>query len=289
MSTAEPIRPLRGGFGRRATDRHELPRRKRRRRETELYVRGEVNDGAFLFPAVRPCDVSAASACRSVSEFDPRASVTTWIVEEGLKLLDPAERQRVVDSWRIPRKDSRPSIIADGGCDVLVGGAVVTGAVRMALIEWLPLSRTDLAVHEGGLFRDVPANALTLLVRPPTIWSIDEAVIADSLFPRGPLFEPRRFDALERLARGCLVSEHLARVRNAAAKIEIQLPIEGLPLASATVAAGCAVIADDDDWCAAIAARQLARYAMSARVAREARVRERNRCAASSVRRSRRV
>jgi hypothetical protein len=174
-------------------------------------------------------------------------------------------------------------MIADGGCDVVIGGAVVTGAVRMALLEWLPLSRDDLAVYEGGLFRDVPANALTLLVRPPTIWSIDEAVVAGRLFPGGPRFEPGRFDALERYACGCLGTEHLARLRDAVAKIEMQLPLEGLPVASATVAAGCAVIADDHDWCEAITARQLVRYATSARVARKARVHERNRRVAASV------
>jgi hypothetical protein len=235
MSTAELIRPLGGGFGRRATD--------------------------------------AASAWRSVSEFDRHVSVTTWIVAEGLKLLDPAGRQRVVAGWRGPRRNRRPSLIADSGCDVLVDGTVVTGAVRTAILEWLPLSRTDLAVYEGGLFRRAPANALTLLVRPPTIWSIEEAVIADGLFPGGPRFDPSGFDALERYARGRLGTEHLARLRDAVRKIGKQLPVEGLPLASGTVAAGCAVIAADDEWSAAIAARQLARYATSARVAREARAR----------------
>jgi hypothetical protein len=278
MSTAELIRPLRGGFGRRATDRHELPRRERRQREAGISILGEANGIASLVPAVRGCDdVSAASARRSVPEFDPRASVTTWIVEAGLKPLEPAERRRIVASWHVPRQDRRASMIADEGCNVLIGGVVATGAVRIAILEWLPLSCTDLAVYEGGLFRDLPANALALLVRPPTIWSIDEAVIADDLFPRRPRFEPARFDALERYARGCLGSEHLARLRDAAAKIGTQLPVERLPLASSTVAAGCAVIAGYDDWCAAIAARQLARYATSARVASEARARERSR------------
>jgi hypothetical protein len=272
MSTAGLDRLSWCGSGRRVSDWHEPPRRERRQRETELHVVGGANDIAALFPTVRPCDdVLVTSARRSVPEFDPRASGTTWIVEEGLKLLAPAERQRIVDSWRVPRQGRWASMIADGGCDVLISGAVVTGAVRTAILEWLPLSRADLAAYEGGLFRDCPANALTLLVRPPTIWSIDEAVIADSLFPGGPQFEPERFDALERHARGCLGSEHLARLHDAATRIGTQVPVEGLPTASATVAAGCAVIANDDDWCAAIAARQLALYATSALVAREAR------------------
>ena len=49
----------------------------------------------------------------------------------------------------------------------------------------------------------------------------------------------------------------------------MQLPVDGLPVASATVAAACSVIEVDDAWCTAIAAQQLARYATSALVARE--------------------
>ena len=155
-----------------------------------------------------------------------------------------------------------------------IGDSVVTGAVRVALLDWLPLSRTDLAVYETGLFRDAPANVLTLLVRPPTIWSIDEALVADSLFPRGKQFEPVRFEALERHARRRVGSEHLARLREAAAKVGKQLPVERFPGASVTAAAGCAVIARDDEWCSAIAARQLARYVTSSLINREARARE---------------
>jgi len=277
MSAADLDRLSWCGTGRRATDLREPPRRERRHRATGLYVVGGTNESATFFPAVRPCDdVVTAYARRSVPEFDARASVTTWIVGEGLKLLDRGERQSIVDSWRVPHRDSRASMIADGGCDVLISGAIVTGAARVALLEWLPLSHTDLAVYEGGLFRECPANALTLLVRPPTIWSTDEAVIAEGLFPRSPEFEPARFEALEQHAHGRLEREHLARLRDAVAKIEAQLPVEGLPLASATVAAGCSVIADDDERCAAIAARQLVRYATSALVAHEAQARERS-------------
>ena len=135
---------------------------------------------------------------------------------------------------------------------------------RAALLEWLPLSRTDLAVFEGGLFADDPAGALALLVRPPTIWSFEDAVVVDGLFPRRERFEPERFDAIASLAGRCVGDDHLARVRRAVARIERQLPVDGLPCASATVAAGCAVIAADDDRCTELAAQQLARYASSA-------------------------
>ncbi len=230
----------------------------------------DAADVAVLFPAVRRYDdVSAALARRSVPEFDACASATTWIVWRGLKLLEPVERESIIDGWCVHHHGCWPSLIVDGGCDVRIGRSAVTDPVRAVLLEWLPLSRIDLAVYEGGLFRRAPANALSLLVRPPTIWSIDEAVFADRLFARGPRFAPERFDAVERHAHSRLRNEQLANLRAAARRIQMQLPVDGLPVASATVAAACSVIEVDDAWCTAIAAQQLARYATSALVARE--------------------
>ncbi len=231
----------------------------------------EADGIAALFAAVRPLDGVSPSPARSgAARFDARASATTWILEGGLKLLATRERQRIVDSWSVPHRNLCPSLVTDGGCDVRIRDAVVTGVVRVALLDWLSLSRTDLAVYETGLFRGTPVRALTLLVRPPTIWSIDEALIADHLFPRGRGFEPERFDALEQYARGRLGSEQLTRLREATARVERQLPVERFPRASATVGAGCTVIARDDEWCATIAALQLARYASSALIDRVA-------------------
>ena len=132
--------------------------------------------------------------------------------------------------------------------------------------HWLPLTDLELAVYEGGLFEDAPAHAVALLVRPPTIWSLAEAVAAEQQFPRGRRFTPRRFAAIERHAYGRIRADHLTRLRWAMTRIAAQLPTAGLPVASATVAAGCALVAEDDSRARAVAARQLARYASSALV-----------------------
>ena len=240
-----------------------LGRRERPRLEV-VRDRAGAGDVADLFTAMRPCDGAAAAlGRRGVAELDPRVSTTAWIISEGLRPLDPAGRQRILDGWRAHRHDRVGALVTDGGCEVSTGGVAVTGALRLALLRWLPLARSELGVYEGGLFRDAPARALTLLVRPPTIWPAGEAVAEERACPPGPRFEPERFEALERHARGRVRSAHLARLRAAVARIEPQLPVAGLPVASAIVAAGCAVLAADDAWCAAIAARQLARYATS--------------------------
>ncbi len=162
--------------------------------------------------------------------------------------------------WDLP-------LVIDGGCDVRVGRRRVGGAERQALLRWLPLTRRELGALEEGLFRDDPRDAVTLLVRPPTIWSLREALLAERLLPRGPSFEPERFLALERHARSRILPCHLSRLREAVGRIERQLPADGMPKASAIVASGCAAVGADDGVCAAMAARQLARFATSALVA----------------------
>jgi len=271
MSIAELMRPSRFRSGRGANGSSEPPHREGQHTGLRPDAFAEANGIAALFAAVRPCDgASAVTARSSLRGFEAETSATSWILERGLKLLGPRERQRIVDGWSVPRRDRWPSLITDGGCDVRIGDSVVTGAVRAALLDWVPLSGNELAVYEGGLFREAPAHALSLLLRPPTIWSLAEALIADRVLPRGLRFEPARFDALEQHARGHVRSEHLARLREAAARVERQLPVERFPCASATVAAGCAVITRDDERCAAIAAQQLARYATSALIDRVA-------------------
>lgn len=241
-----------------------------RPRETAA-CRARADCVTSLFPTIRPRDSArTAVACRSSRSFDAQVSATTWIIAEGLAAVDPDAAARIVEGWRLHSPDLQP-LVTDEGCDIRVGGVRAGGAVRTALLEWLPLTSSDLAVYEGGLFQRDPAGAVTLLVRPPTVWSLDEAALAERLFPRGSGFEPGRFAALERYAHLRVGSGHLRRLRDGARRIEQQLPFEALPAASAVVTAGCASVAADDDRCAAIAARQLARYATSALVAAEAR------------------
>jgi hypothetical protein len=271
MSTAELERLPTLDLGLPAAAGRSLVRRGRPQLEVVRDDRA-AGDVSCLFAARRPCDsASTVLALRGAAELDPRASTTAWIVWEGLEQLGPVGRRRVLDGWRAHRHDRLGAQITGSGCEVEIGGVPVTGELRLALLRWLPLADSELAVYEGGLFRGTPAKALTLLIRPPTIWAAAEAVAAARLYPGGPRFEPERFAALEEHALGRVRKAHVGQLRDAAARIEAQLPAAGLPEASSVVAAGRAVLTADDEWCAAIAARQLARYATSQWVAREAR------------------
>jgi hypothetical protein len=161
------------------------------------------------------------------------------------------------------RTDEGAGLVVDDGCDVRVDGVMLGAADRAALLRWLPLAPLELALFEHGLFADEPWKALALLLRPPTIWSFDEARTAGWELPRGAGFEPARRAALERSAAGLVTPAHLRRVRDGAGRISSQLPAAPFPIASRTVAAGCAAVATDDDFCAAVAATQLARFASS--------------------------
>jgi hypothetical protein len=166
------------------------------------------------------------------------------------------------------RLQSVTPFVVDDGCDVRLRGGRRADVVRVALLEWLPLARADLAVYESGLSSEVPESALASLVRPPTIWTTAEALLAARLVGRAVGLEQGRFAALREHAFTRLGAAELIRLRGVAERFARQLPVEGLPRASATLATGCAAVASDDETCAAVAATQLARYATSAFVAR---------------------
>jgi hypothetical protein len=126
-------------------------------------------------------------------------------------------------------------LVVDDGCDVRVRGGV-QDAVRVALLEWLPLTAGELHVLAAELENERPADALAAIVRPPTIWKTCEALAVDS--------------------RARVDDAHLGRLRAAAARLEQQLHVAGLEAAVAS-----------DDACATVARTVRTRFATSAFVA----------------------
>jgi hypothetical protein len=194
----------------------------------------------------------------------PASTPSEWIVARGGGLEGSVQR-RLVEWWSAEASE-RP-VVVDDGCDVRAGAAHVSEDARRALLRWLPLSHRELVVLEAGVLRGDPACAVGLLVRPPTVWPLAAARAGASRHPRGPSFESSRFAALEEHACSVVGSRHVARLRQAALRIVAQLPFARLPAATDTVAAGCAVLLEDDERAAAVAATLLARYAWSGIVA----------------------
>jgi hypothetical protein len=178
------------------------------------------------------------------------------IAASTLTLHRYAER-RLADRRRELASAPRP-LVVDGGCDVRAGYLPVDHATRVALLLWLPLSTGELAALEDGLDVEAPADAVSLLLRPPTIWSLADALCLRRTFPDSSRAAHR--------TRARVAARHRRRVRAGAHRIEAQLPFAGQPRASAVVAAGCRAL-ERDAACADVAARQLVRFAASDLVA----------------------
>jgi hypothetical protein len=219
--------------------------------------------GGILPLARRGDDLRSVLPRRHRTLLDPHASATAFLLARAVGRLDAAELAPIVDAWHTLGDESGAPLVTDEGCDVRVGHTRVKEDVRVALLAWLPPAPGELAVLEGGLLAEAPADAVALLLRPPLIWSLHEALRAGRSVSGLDGFEPARFAVLERAALDGVRPCHLHRVRRAAERIVTELPVERLPIASSTVTRGCAVIAADDGVCGEIAARQLARYAVS--------------------------
>ena len=224
-----------------------------------------------LAPPGRRGDGAGAAVERRLGPLDPSASASTWILSRALDRLDPAARRRVADGWRLHDRGRERTLVVDEGCDVRGLGPAADEA-RSALLAWLPPTRADLVLFEGGLCADDPLDALALLLRPPTIWPRERALTAARLQGGLQRFEPLRFERIERRAVPAVGSAELDRARAATRCLREQLPAHaGLSVARSTVEAGCLAVETSDARCAEVAARQLARYATSRIVGRHLR------------------
>ncbi len=267
------------GSGRSLDRCHGLPRRERRLLRTQLEILAEANEIAALFPSVRPDDAVFSAYAEQVgaalASTGPAAPVE--VVENGLRLLDDEERRRVVGRWALSYPDRWRRIIDLAGEPALVERAVVAGAVRVTLLENRPLPPEVLTPLEGGALRHLPTQALALLVAPPAVWSIDEAVTTLTLFPRRGGLDAAWFETVERHAASCVGTEHVARLRAACRRVARQFPMAGLPRASEIAAAGCSAILTDNVQAKSVCALLLTVYVASPMVASELRPRHHGR------------
>jgi len=226
-------------------------------------LRRARGQGEILPLTRRGDDLRSVLPRRHRTPLDPHTSATAFLLARAVGRLDAAEQARILDAWHTLQEECAAPLVTDEGCDIRVGPTRVKEDVRVALLAWLPPAPGELAVLEGGLLAETPADAVALLLRPPLIWSLHEALRAGRSVSGLDGFEPARFAVLERGARGGVRPCHMHRVRRAAERIVTELPVERSPIASSIVTRGCAVIAADDGVCREIAARQLARYAVS--------------------------
>jgi hypothetical protein len=214
------------GSGRSFRRCHGLRGSERRHHGRELHVLAEVHDLALLFPFVRPKGSAIETFAERIAAMigdEPRHATPTEVAE-GVRLLSPGERRRLVRSWtgRYPGRWRRIcSVVGDAA---LVERTLVASAVNAAVADRVVCPSGVVAeLEDGGLERS-PAAALALAISPFAVWSYEEVLGRK---------EP------------AVTGEHTARVRAQARRLRRRLPFDGLPRASATLGHGCDLVADD--------------------------------------------
>jgi hypothetical protein len=223
---------------------------------------------AVLFPSVRPrgaaIEAFLADAAARVGETE---DVSDGVLEDGFALLGEAECRRVVDSWAGLYADRWGSLTAAAGDIGAAERALVTGAIRAAVMERCSTPRELVEPLEGGALRRSPFAALALAIPPMFVWSRDEAGAgAAAAWRRRKLAE--RHTAIEQVAYALVTFEHLRRTRRLAAGLAEELPFEGLPVASELLAGTCRDVELDDSSARTASAALLIAYVEQIDIAR---------------------
>jgi hypothetical protein len=184
-----------------------------------------VHDLALLFPSVRPTGTAIdAYAARLAAEMgDQPREPTAAEAAAGVELLPAGERARLILSWAGPYPARWRKICSAAGNEALAEQTLLASAVLGAVADRIVCAPTVVAELEEGALEGSPGAALAFAIAPQAVWSYEEV-----LSPGRPL----------------VTNEHIARVRTQARRLRRRLPYDGLPRASATLARGCAIVAD---------------------------------------------
>ena len=114
-------------------------------------------------------------------------------------------------------------------------------------------------MFENGDFSGSPCAALALVLAPPLVWDREDALLAKHHVGVATLHGdlPSKVEAY---AAARVDERHVARLRAVSDRLRRQLPIEGLPTASATLADGCARVAADAQLAEGVACLLLVAY-----------------------------
>jgi len=177
---------------------------------------------------------------------------SSGLIEEGVQRLPAHERDRMLLACAHDFAEVWQGLAADAGDEELVTQAVVRGAVVAALTEPRDLDPKALSVieefDEAG--RDVLAT-LSLTLAPTELWSVVEANGAQGMIEDIPdwlddeAYSQRWDEALAQQMSRSWSEAHERRLCVLVARVAAQLPMENYPNASATLAEGCALVAED--------------------------------------------
>ena len=219
----------------------------------------EAEGIAWMFPAVRVnapgVDAFAATAARD----HPSGDVSEAALDEGLALVPDERRAETVALWAVPYADRWASLTRASGDPPAAERALVAGALRPAIAERQRTSPELVRPLETGALRRSPFAALSVVVPPIFVWSVDEARAAQ--VAASHRVGRRRTDAVEEVAYALMTFPHVERTTALVARLAAELPFARLHRATRTLADGCEEVGRDLDAARATTAALLIAYA----------------------------
>jgi hypothetical protein len=208
-----------------------------RNEEARAQALREAESIAWMFPCVRPAGPAVEAFVDQKAVEHPTGNVSDGELREGLELLDEQERRRVVALWSDPYADRWASLTFAAGDVGAAERALIVGSLRAAIAERQSTPRELVAPLEGGALRRSPFAALSTVLPPGLVWSIDEARAAHVAASHRRM--RAGMDAVEGVAYALMTFTHIQRTSALTARLARELPIAGLLEASRTLSDAC--------------------------------------------------
>ena len=173
------------------------------------------------------------------------------LLEEGIETLGERECERIARSYSRWYPKRWASLVVAVPDEAAAETIVVVGAIGVAFAEERLPDELVLEYLEDDPRLVAPADALSLCLEATDFWSVVEAVAADVVVAAIPdeldddEYTRQRQAALTREATRLLTRGHRRRLSLLVGRLARELPIEGFPRASNTLAVACAAFERD--------------------------------------------
>jgi SEC-C motif len=216
--------------------------------DTQASALVELMSLPALFPQLRPRGEAFASWAERVA-----AEQLDSPSEEGLALLEPAERERIERGHAQEHPQVWRSLVEELGSEELARTAVVRGAVAAGVWErGRPLNPWSLALLEESSREDA-ADSLSFVLDARDLWSAFESGIVDDVLAE---LDDGLDDEAYDLVWNATVAEYARRFRGnwhddrlaeLVARVRSRLPLQGYTRACTALALACEGFKRDGD------------------------------------------
>ncbi len=173
--------------------------------------------------------------------------------DDALATLEDGEAARIVAACLDIHADEWPGLVRRCGSGRDAAAALLAGSVAAGIRDHHPPSRRLIELAESSkTSQDAPLEALGMCFDGSQLWSDEDGVEAARAIEAIPEwvdndeYERRWLAELEAVAANRTTDWHRRRLARLVGRVERRLPFEGLPRASAAIAAGCTEFAADE-------------------------------------------